>query len=84
MNQKINNEGDDKKKKVYHLHRKIQDALKQDNFNEALMHFEMICNIKKPEWNEISFIWCYALVKLDKDGLFTILEKISKNKKTFN
>jgi hypothetical protein len=64
------------KKEIKRLSKRMQDALKDDNFVEACQFFcQIICN-KSPEWNEVAQIWGYAIHKKDIKYIRIILDLI--------
>jgi len=76
-NNKLHSDQDgDLQRKIHKLSKKMQDLLKVDKFLDACEAFCEILAKKKPDWNELAFIWSYAIMKKDFSYVKAIIDMI--------
>jgi hypothetical protein len=60
--------------------KRMQDFLKEENFSDAGLALLQIIRSKRPDWNEISFIWCHAITKQDLNVANAIIDLLTTRK----
>lgn len=72
------------KREMKKLSKRMQLSLKENNFIEACQYFCQIISNKIPDWNEISQIWCYAILKKEAKYARVILDLLQYRRVKIN
>lgn len=75
-NSYFENSAENLQKKIHKLSKKMQDFLKADKFLDACEVFCEILSKKAPDWNELAFIWNYAIMKKNFSYVKAIIDMI--------